>query len=210
MADRWMIRGLQFTNCNCNWGCPCQFNSKSTHGHCEAVAAGRIDEGHFNQTRLDGLRFAMVVQWPGEIAEGNGRQQVIIDARGDVAQREALRKILYGESTTPGATHFYVFNSTMSEVLDPVYAPIELDVDLAARRARLRVPGILESEGSPIIDSHSGREHRVQIQLPGGFEYRVAEVGQGVSRARGAIEMTLEKSHSHWNVLHMNQDGVIG
>lgn len=209
MADRWMIRGVQYTNCNCDWGCPCQFNSKTTHGHCEAVAAGRVDEGYFNDTRLDGLRFAMVVQWPGEIAEGNGRQQAIIDARADSAQREALRKIVHGESTTPGATHFYVFNSTMSEVLPTLYAPIELELDLPGRRARLRVDGIVESEGAPIVDPHSGNEHRVQIQLPRGFEYRVAEVGQGTSRARGAISLSLDATHGHWNVLHMNQDGVI-
>lgn len=210
MTDRWMIRGVQYTNCNCAWGCPCQFNAPTTHGHCEAVAGGRIDEGYFNETRLDGLHFAMVVQWPGEIAEGNGRQQAIIDARADAAQREALRKILYGESTKPGSTHFYVFNSTMSEVLEPLYAPIELEIDVPARRARLRVAGVVESDGSPIVNPHSGDEHRVQIQLPNGFEYRMAEVGQGTSRARGAIELSLEKSHGHWNVLHLNQDGVIG
>src|SRR3989304_7669467 len=108
MAARWMIRGVEYNNCNCAWGCPCQFNAPSTHGHCEAGGAGLIEEGHFGATRLDGLRFAMLLQWPGEIAEGNGRQQMIIDARADAAQREALRKILHGESTTPGATHFFV------------------------------------------------------------------------------------------------------
>src|SRR5215470_12260207 len=152
MADRWTIRGKEFANCNCDWGCPCQFNSPSTHGRCEAFAAGRIDEGHFNDTPLAGLGFAMLLWWPGEIAEGNGREQVIIDERANPAQREALRKILHGESTAPGATHFFVFNSTMSQVYDPIYAPIELSIDIEKRRARLRVPGLVESEGSPIID----------------------------------------------------------
>jgi hypothetical protein len=64
----------------------------------------------------------MLVQWPpGEIADGNGREQ-FIDERADAAQRAALAKIMRGESTAPGATHFYVFNSTMSEVLDPRWA----------------------------------------------------------------------------------------
>ncbi|HSJ96847.1 MAG TPA: DUF1326 domain-containing protein [Myxococcota bacterium] len=209
MPDRWTIRGLQYTNCNCDIGCPCQFNSPTTHGHCEAIGAGVIDEGHFNETRLDGLRWAMLVQWPGEIAEGNGRMQVILDERGDAAQREALRKILHGESTKPGATHFFVFRSTMSQVLDPLYAPIELSIDVPARRARVRIPGILDSDGSPIIDPSSGNEHRVRIELPDGFEYTEAEVGKGRTRARGDIELTFEGSHGHFNLLHMNQDGVI-
>jgi len=209
MPDRWTFRGLEYSNCNCDVGCPCQFNSPTTHGHCEAIGAGVIDEGHFNDTRLDGLRWAMLLKWPGEIAEGNGRMQVIIDERADAAQREALRKILHGESTRPGATHFFVFHSTMSEVLPPVYAPIELAIDVPARRARLRIPNAVDSEGSPILDPHSQGEHRAQIHLPNGFEYTSAEVGVGRTRARGAIELELNGSHSHFNLLHMNQDGVI-
>lgn len=54
MPDQWMIRGVEYGNCNCAWGCPCQFNSFSTHGHCEVFASGHIDEGHFNDTLLGG------------------------------------------------------------------------------------------------------------------------------------------------------------
>ena len=78
MADRWMIRGAEFTNCNCAWGCPCLFGAKSTYGHCEEVLCGHIDEGNFNDTTLDGLDWAVLMQWPGEVAEGNGTQQVIV------------------------------------------------------------------------------------------------------------------------------------
>ena len=65
-----------------------------------------IEEGYFNDTSLDGFCFVMLVKWPGEIADGNGRQQVFIDKRAKPAQREALRKISHGGSTAPGATHF--------------------------------------------------------------------------------------------------------
>ena len=209
MADRWMIRGVEYGNCNCAWGCPCQFNAPTTHGSCEAVTGGVVEEGHFNDTRLDGLHWVMLLQWPGEIADGNGRQQAIIDERADGAQREALRKILHGESTAPGATHFYVYNSTMSEVIDPLYAPVDVEIDVDARRARLVVPGLVESTGSPIVDPHNGGEHRAQIHLPNGFEYTVAEVGTGQSRARAGIELDLSDSYGQFNVVHMNQDGVI-
>ena len=141
-----MIRGAEFVNCNCAWGCPCQFNAPSTHGHCEAIGAGHIDEGWFNKTRLDDLNFVMVVKWPGEIAQGNGRQQIIIDERADETQREALGKILRGESTAPGRTHFNVFASTMSEVLDPIYAPVKAEIDVDARKATVNVPGMIESQ----------------------------------------------------------------
>ena len=120
--DQWTLQGTQFANCNCAWGCPCQFNSPTTHGHCEAIEAGIIETGRFNDVSLDGLAYVMLVQWPGEIADGNGREQFIIDERADDDQRRALERILLGEATAPGATHFYVFNSTMSEVLETLYA----------------------------------------------------------------------------------------
>jgi hypothetical protein len=209
MSDRWTLRGVEYSNCNCAWGCPCQFNSPTTHGYCEAVAAGRIEQGSFNETRLDGLRFVLLFQWPGEIAEGNGREQVIIDERADGAQREALRKILHGESTAPGATHFFVFNSTMSEVLETLYAPIEFTADVEARTSRLHVPGLVESTGSPIVDPNNGAEFRARIDLPGGFEYSRAEMGTGTSSVTAGIRMELANSYGQWNLLHMNQDGVI-
>src|SRR5690242_9124576 len=56
----WAFKGREFTNCNCAYGCPCQFNALPTHGNCQAVIGIQIDEGHHGQTSLDGLRFAGV------------------------------------------------------------------------------------------------------------------------------------------------------
>ena len=209
MADQWMVRGVEYGNCNCAYGCPCQFNSPTTNGNCEAVVTGHIEEGHFGDTKLDGLNWALLLWWPGEIADGNGRQQAIIDERADDDQREALRRIIHGEATAPGATHFFVYNSTMSEVLDPIYAPIELEIDVDARSARLNVPGLVESRGSPIIHSITGEEHRARINLPNGFEYTVAEMASGTTKATAGIELDLSNSYGQFNILHMNQDGVI-
>ena len=209
MADQWMIQGAQFANCNCAWGCPCQFNSPTTNGFCEAIASGHIDEGHFNDVRLDGLNFVLLLQWPGEIADGNGKQQAIIDERADERQREALRKILHGESTAPGATHFFVYNSTMSEVLETLYAPIDLSIDVEARRASVTVPNLIESTGRPIIDPNSGAESRSRIHLPNGFEYTYAEMGTATSKVNAGIQLQLADSYGQFNELHMNQDGVI-
>jgi hypothetical protein len=144
-----MIRGIEYGNCNCAWGCPCQFGAKTTHGHCEALVCGHIDQGTFNDTSLDGLDWVLLVHWPGEIAEGNGKEQAIIDERADPSQREALRKILHGESTSPGATYFFVYNSTMASVLDIIYAPIDLSIDVEARTAHLTVTDMITSVGAP-------------------------------------------------------------
>lgn len=209
MADQWMIRGVEFSNCNCSYGCGCQFNAPSTNGFCEAIASGHIEEGYFNDTRLDGLNFVMLLQWPGEVAAGNGKQQILIDERADAAQREALRKILHGESTKPGSTHFFVYNSTMSEVMESQYVPIEVAIDVDARKAEVTVPGIVESKGAPITNPFTGGPFRGRINLPDGFEYTVAEIGNGSSRVQAGVTLNLSDSYGQFNILHMNQDGVI-
>jgi hypothetical protein len=43
----WTMHGPEIANCNCNYGCPCQFNALPTHGDCRAMTAVRIDKGHF-------------------------------------------------------------------------------------------------------------------------------------------------------------------
>ncbi len=209
MSDKWEIRVSQFGNCNCAFGCPCQFNAATTYGYCEAVTSHIIREGHFNGTTLDGLGFILLLQWPGEIAEGNGRQQVIIDERADTAQREAIKKIAHGEATQPGANVFYVYNSTMSEVLDTLYAPLDISIDVAARTAQVTCPGIVNSSGAPLINPFSGEASRAGIHLPNGIEYTYAEMGLGNSSSKGDIALELSESYGQFANLHWNQDGVI-
>jgi hypothetical protein len=207
--DQWVIHGVEYANCNCNWGCPCQFGAPTTYGHCEAVVAGHIEEGAFNETKLDGLDWALLLYWPGEIAQGNGTEQAIIDKRADADQREALRKILHGESTAPGATHFFVYSSTMSTVLDTLYTPIDLSIDVDARTANLKIGDMVTSVGAPIMSAFDGHATRSGISLPDGFEYTYAEMGNGNTTARAGIKLDLKDSYGQFNLLHMNQDGVI-
>jgi hypothetical protein len=169
---------------------------------------GHIEEGNFNDTNLDGLDWAVLMYWPGEVAEGNGKQQVIIGERADPAQREGLRKILHGESTAPGATHFFVYNSTMSTVLDTLYAPIELSIDVDQRMATLKIDNLVESRGTPLISRFSGEPTRLRINMPEGYP-TYAEMGNGNTTARAGIELDLKDSFSRFNVAHLNQDGVI-
>ena len=64
----WYIEGVEFSNCNCDYACPCQFESpRPTHGDCRGFAAVRIDKGHFGDVPLDGLGAALLYAWPGPI-----------------------------------------------------------------------------------------------------------------------------------------------
>jgi hypothetical protein len=209
MTDaNWTIRAREFTNCNCAYGCPCQFNALPTHGYCEAVTAWDIEKGHHGDTRLDGLRFAGVFRWPGAIHEGKGEAAVIIDERATEEQREALLRILSGQDTEPGATIFNVFAATLDTHHEPVFAPIDFDVDVQARTARLSVPGLIEGRGEPIRNPVTGAEHRARIDLPNGFEYSLAEMGRGWTRTQGPIPLDLADSYGQFADIHLCQSGI--
>ncbi len=205
----WSIKGPEFNNCNCDFGCPCQFSSLPTHGNCHAVVAGRIDEGHFGDVSLDGLCWAMVVSWPKAIHEGNGTMQAIIDERADAVQRKGLTQLLHGRETVPGGTHFQIFSTTMTTVHDPLFKPIEFGADEASRTAKILVPGVFEARGEPIRNPVTGAPHRARIELPEGFEYTVAEIGSGTSQASGLIPLKIYNAHAHWVSLHLTQNGVV-
>lgn len=205
----WEIRTIELANCNCAYGCPCQFNAYPTHGNCEAVVCNEIVEGHYGDVRLDGLRFGGVFQWPKAIHEGNGKAQPIVDVRASPAQREALLKIMSGEDTAPLATVFAVFAATFSEVYEPIFAPIMFEVDVDARKGRFAVDGVVECRGEPIRNPVTGQEHRARIDIPDGFEYEIAEMGSGSATAMGRIPLTLKDSYAQFARLHLNNHGVV-
>jgi hypothetical protein len=205
----WMIRGREFAHCNCAYGCPCQFNALPTYGDCKALVAMQIDEGYHGSTRLDGLRAVSILRWPGPIHEGKGEASLILDQRATAPQREALLRIMSGQDTLPGATVFQVFSTTFEKVHDPVFADIEFEVDVDARRARLKVADVVEGRGAPIVNPVTGNEHRARFDMPNGFEFARAEAGRGWASTRGPIQFELADSHAHFANLHMCQTGVI-
>jgi hypothetical protein len=205
----WLIKGRQFTHCNCAYGCPCQFNALPTHGNCRGLMAIDIDEGHHGTTELEGLRFVVITDFPGAIHEGHGTGAVVIDERATESQRQALLRIATGQDTQPGATIFQVLSIMLEKVHDPIFARIDFAVDVDARQARLVVPDYLDARGEPIRNPVTGAESRSRIDLPDGFEYIVAEVGRGWLNATGPLTFTLADSHAHFAELHMTGDGVV-
>lgn len=205
----WEIRAKEFANCNCAYGCPCQFNALPTIGYCEAVVAMEIEEGHYGDVKLDSLRMGGIFQWPGAVHEGRGKCQPFIDVRADENQREALLKIMSGQDTDPMATMFAVYFSTLEKVYDPIFAPIEFEVDVEGRKGRYVVPGLVETRGEPIKNPVTGAKHRARIDLPDGFEYEIAEIGSGTTRTQGNIKLDLKSSYGQFAHLHLNNHGVV-
>lgn len=207
----WRLKGPSLTSCNCDIGCPCQFNSLPTKGHCRAAMAVHVDEGHFGNVSLDGVTFGVMVAWPGPIHEGKGEAQPIIDASASPEQREALLAIISGEHTDPGATIFNVFAATFDKIHDPIFAPIQFECDREARTGHISVPGVLEAACEPIRNPITGATHRARIDIPDGFEYTVAEVASGKTKSgRGAaVDLEWTGAHAHVIDLHWTQHGVV-
>ena len=205
----WYIEGPSFGNCNCDWSCPCQFESLPTHGNCKGLEVFGIDRGHFGDVQLDGLKAAVFYSWPGPIFEGKGTLQAVIDENASEEQRAALLSIVSGEQTNEAATHWWVFHAMSETVHDPLFLPIEFDVNIDARTARLQIPGIAQSIGSPIRSPATGDEHRIRLDMPEGIEFDFAEIGNASTEANGAIKLDLKDSYGQWNMLRMTGAGVV-
>ena len=206
---KWELKCRELANCNCAYGCPCQFNALPTDGTCRAIVGFDISEGYFGATRFDGLRAVAIMSWPGAIHEGRGQAQIIVDERANDDQRTALLTILSGQETEPGKTVWNVFAATLEKVFDPLFLPIDIAIDVEARRGHIRVPGMIEVEGEPIRNPVTGAEHRVRIDIPDGFEYTIAEMGSGSSTVQGPLPLTLRNSYAQFAHLHLNQSGVV-
>jgi hypothetical protein len=205
----WTMQGVEFVNCNCAWGCPCQFNSLPTYGDCRALCFAQIEQGRYGNVALDGLRWGVLLAWPKAIHLGNGTFQAIVEESADAHQRAALEAIVQGRDTDPGGSIWQVFATTMTTVLPTLFKPMELALDVEKRTATVRVPGMVEGRGEPIRNPITGAVHRARINLPAGFEYSQAEVASGTSHVSGAIGLDLQGTHAHLAPFHWSTHGVV-
>ncbi|KUF08797.1 DUF1326 domain-containing protein [Pseudoponticoccus marisrubri] len=206
----WEIHGYELANCNCDTGCPCQFMSLPTHGTCEAAVAFVIERGRHGDVDLSGTKVAQVFKWPGAVHEGNGTMQTIIDEAATPEQRAALERIVTGQDTDEMATFWWVYSAMSPNKLETLFKPIDITLDFEARTGAARVADVFETDWRPLTNPVTGNEHRARINLPHGFEYRVAEVAKATTRTFGEIPLEANHdSHAHFCEIHMTQAGVL-
>jgi hypothetical protein len=205
----WSMQGTEFSNCNCDVGCPCQFNALPSHGNCRALTFVQIDKGRFGDVKLDGLRWGILGMWPGPIHLGNGTFQVIVDERADAKQRAAIDAIGHGRETEPGTLIWQVFSAMISNNLPTLFKRIDLSIDVDRGTAKLAVPGLIDGTSSPIANPVTGAPHRARVTLPTGFEFTDAEFTAGKAQATGPIELSFDNSHAHLARIHWSTHGVV-
>lgn len=167
----WKIRALYLDSCNCDWGCPCQFGARPTHGNCEGLSVVHVVKGTYGPVALDNRNIAAVYSWPGPVHEGHGRASFYIDARSSPDQFEALAKILTGQAR---GGPFEVYARTLDDFQTPRRAGIGFQAKDVRSRASIDGVGAVELE--PMRNPATGKIHRAIIELPGGWETGRTEV----------------------------------
>src|SRR3546814_12208410 len=109
----WRLKGLELANCNCEYGCNCQFGGLPDKGHCQAVIGMAIDEGSHGDVDLSGLNIAAVFRWPGQIHAGKEECAAFVDEPAIGEQRDELLTIINGAHTDPFAKAFAVLVYTI-------------------------------------------------------------------------------------------------
>jgi hypothetical protein len=163
---KWKLHTYYLDSCNCDWGCPCQFNANPSHGNCEGVGGYHIIEGNYgNDVKLDGLNMAWIAAFPGPVHKGHGKSAYYIDNRANDAQFDALCKVITGQA---GGGPFAVYASVIDDYDEPRRAHIRFQG--RGIRSHVKVGEYAETWLEPIRNPVTGKVHRAIIEIPGGFE----------------------------------------
>jgi hypothetical protein len=166
----WRADGNVLIACNCDWGCPCNFNARPSRGYCEGGWIWSIEHGHVEEVNVDGLGIALFAKWPGAIHEGGGRAVCYIDDRADPAQRGALASILRGERGGPWG----LFSKTYA-LGEPAIA--EFDIQLQEHATRARIGAAVSLEFATIRNPVTQAEVHPEVLLPEGLVVKRASLG---------------------------------
>jgi len=179
----WGVSGNVLIACNCDWGCPCNFNAPPSKGFCEGGWIWLIERGHVDDVRIDGLGVALFSKWPGAIHEGGGRAVALLDDRADARQRETLTRVLRGELGGPWGLFIKTYT-----LATPV--PMRFDVSIAEHASRARIGDIVELEFETIRNPVTKAEVHPEVVLPEGLVVKRGGMAMSkVFRVGGGLDL---------------------
>jgi hypothetical protein len=171
----WELKGTVIVACNCDYGCPCNFNALPTKGKCEGTWTWHVERGTFGETSLDDLNFTVCVNWPGAIHEGNGEALILVDERADEAQRNAIETLVGGDAGGPWG----VLAWTWPTIHGP--KPVTYDLHLDGVKTRVKAGNSYEVVSETIKNPVSGAEVHPGATLPEGIVFKEAEFGSSTT-----------------------------
>jgi hypothetical protein len=174
MVESWTMKGATFGPCNCDWGCPCNFDAPPTYGHCDGIYVWAVSEGRYGDVSLEGLNFAWAGHSPAAIHEGNLTAVVLVDEQAAPAQRDALAALWTGG---PSGLPFDILNAVTTTLLDTIYAPFEIELDGINTKAKIGGGEIFEVAQSRVKNPVTGLEEELYLDKPRGFTSTRSELG---------------------------------
>ena len=142
--QKWTMRGQYMESCNCDYLCPCIYTNPQapvTYDHCTAALVFWIDAGNYGETRLDGLKFALVIRSGKIMADGNWIFAGVIDEQANEVQRQALAAIVSGDAGGPPG---FIRENLVSDFRGVEFRPIEFNLNGLQRSTS--IPDILSFE----------------------------------------------------------------
>lgn len=164
---KWSFEADYFTACNCDWGCPCNFNARPSEGRCMGLCAWDILSGSFENVDLSGTRFAVYYKFPGPIEQGKGTACAYLDARATPSQKGALEKIGTGKV---GGGMLGLFATDLVTTWLPTKT-VSIDFEFQNGKGRVRIEGYGEAE-SDLLSYPDGTVIRPSLDLPHGIEFK--------------------------------------
>ena len=102
----WRLNGTYFESCSCDEICPCTwsgFTARATHDRCRALLAYHVESGDIEGVDVSGLSFALFIDAPPVMSEGNWRVGVYLDDAASDDQAARLGTGLSGQAGGPPA-----------------------------------------------------------------------------------------------------------
>tara|TARA_R110002020_G_scaffold15611_64_gene55953 strand:+ start:388 stop:1002 length:615 start_codon:yes stop_codon:yes gene_type:complete len=159
--EPWELKGELVLSCNCTVFCPCVLSlgqHPPTEGYCQTWAAVRIDDGHFGDVDLSGVKVGLVMEIPGLMSRGNWTAGLIVDDRASIYQTKALTRIFTGKAGGTTA----LLSILVGRFLGVYRAPISYALDGETRRVSIEnyVEGALtpvagKADGEAVVISNS-------------------------------------------------------
>jgi hypothetical protein len=148
--------------CNCDYGCPCNFNARPSRGFCEGGWVWMIEKGQVDDVDVSGLGVALFAKWPGAIHEGGGHATCYVDVRASEAQRGALTRIVRGEVGGPWGLFIKTY-----ELAGPVAVPFEIHI--AGHASHARIGDVVKIQFDTIRNPVTQAEVHPEVVLPEGL-----------------------------------------
>ena len=148
MRDQgWAIQGELVLSCNCTVFCPCVLSLGShppTEGYCQTWAGLRIDQGHYGEVDLSGLKLGLVMEIPGYMSRGNWSAGLFVDKRASIYALKGLTRIFSGKAG--GSTG--LLSILVGTFLGVEQVPITYETE--GRTRHFQIPKIIEGAVTPI------------------------------------------------------------